>query len=203
MKRLTIISLLMSIALTSSAQKSLWKSRISFGVEWGYVATFNSGYHYNFFAPEGFRVNPSGNSFKFISNAETYLHIGYDITDDWNISLYAGYAGIADFHHAVPVSIRGTRFFERNSKGDRWIAFLDLGSGICLKKNPQTLLCGKIGGGYRISLSKDTSLDFIMTLRTTLGHPDIDFYGEIIPIDKINRNNAYANAISFGMAVTF
>ena len=116
MKRLTIISLLMSIALTSSAQKSLWKSRISFGVEWGYVATFNSGYHYNFFAPEGFRVNPSGNSFTFISNAETYLHIGYDITDDWNISLYAGYAGIADFHHAVPVSIRGTRFFERNSE---------------------------------------------------------------------------------------
>lgn len=203
MRRLSIISLLMALALTVSAQERHWKSRVTFGVEWGYVATYNSGYHYNFFAPEGFRVNPSGNSFTFISNAETYLHIGYGITEDWNISLYAGYAGIADFHHAVPVSIRGTRFFGRNSLGDRWFTFMDLGSGICLKNDPQTLLCGKIGGGYRISLSKDTSLDFIMTLRTALGHPEIDFYGEKIPNDKINRNNAYANAISFGMAVTF
>lgn len=203
MKRTIMISLLLSVVLITAAEEKQGRSRFTFGLEWGYVATYHSGYHYNFFAPEGFRVNPYGNSFTFCSNAETYLHAGYDLGDKWNISLYAGYAGIADFHHAVPISLRGTRFFRRNSTGDRWFCFLDLGSGICLKSGPQALLAGKAGGGYRIALSRDTSLDFIFTLRTTLGHPVIDFYGDIISMDRVNRNNAYANAVSIGLSVNF
>lgn len=48
-------------------------SGITFGVEWGYVATIQSGYHYNFFAPEGYRVDDFGNSFGHHANAETYI----------------------------------------------------------------------------------------------------------------------------------
>lgn len=202
MKRFGLISLLLSChILLFSKDRS--DGRFTFGAEWSYIANIHTGYHYNFFAPEGFRVNPVGNSFGFSSNAEAYLHAGYDFNDDWNLSLYVGYAGIERYHHAVPVSLRATRFFDRNKASDRWFCMIDLGSGICLKKSPQALLAGKLGGGYRVSLSKDASLDFILTLRSTLGHPVIDYYGTPIPMEKTNRNNAYVSSISLGIGLTF
>ncbi len=179
------------------------EGRFTFGAEWGYIVNIHTGFHYNFFAPEGYRVNPVGHTFGFSSNAEAYVHAGYDLNDKWNLSLYAGYAGIERYHHAVPLSLRAVRYFGRNSKDDRWFCLVDLGSGICLKKSPQALLSGKLGGGYRISLSQNAALDFVFTLRTTLGHPVIDYYGTPIPMEKTNRNNAYVNSISFGIGLTF
>ena len=85
---------------------------------------------------------------------------------------------------------------------DRWFSFIDLGSGISIKEHPQAILTGKAGGGYRISLSRDTKLDFNMALRTVLTHPDIYHYGDMIPHDKVNRNNAYNSALSLGIALT-
>ena len=119
MKRFGLISLLLCChMLLFSKDRS--DGRFTFGAEWSYIANIHTGYHYNFFAPEGFRVNPVGNGFGFSSNAEAYLHAGYDFNDKWNLSLYVGYAGIERYHHAVPVSLRATRFFDRNKASDRW-----------------------------------------------------------------------------------
>lgn len=190
------------MTVTAKAQEKVW-DRLTFGAEWGYIGVFQSGYHYNFFAPEGYRLDPRGNSFKHCSNAEGYLHAGYNLNDDWNISLYAGLAGVEHYNHIVPISLRGTRYFRENTMGDRWLAFVDLGSGLCLKNPPQEILVGKFGGGYRFSFSADTKLDFILALRMTYTHPEIDFYGTPIPMDRINRNNAYVSAFSVGMSITF
>ena len=90
-----------------------------------------------------------------------------------------------------------------NDKKDRWLSFIDLGSGASIKEHPQELLSGKVGLGYRLSLSRTTKLDFIAAIRTVLTHPDIDYYGTMIEHARINRNNAYMSALSFSMALTF
>ncbi len=178
-------------------------SRMTFGLEWGYVATFQAGYFHYFFAPEGYRVEDRGNGFGLISNADMYAHMGYNLNEKWNLSLYIGYEGIADIHKAVPVSLRMTRYFGSDAAKDRWFAFLDLGSGICLKKEPQDILTGKIGGGYRLVLSRFTSLDFIVSARSVHTHTQIVYDKVNIPLNRTNSNIAYANAISIGMALTF
>jgi hypothetical protein len=114
-----------------------------------------------------------------------------------------GVSAIEDYHHTLPVSIRLTRYYGDDHMKDRWFSFIDLGSGISIKEHPQAILTGKAGGGYRISLSRDTKLDFNMALRTVLTHPDIIYYGEMIKPDRINRNNAYVSAVSIGMSLTF
>ena len=177
--------------------------RFTFGAEWGYIGIFYSGYHHNFYAPEGYRVDPRGHGFTYSSNAEAYLHAGYNINEKYNLSLYVGISAIKDYHHVIPISVRLTRFYGKSHMKDRLLTFIDLGSGTDIKKHPQEILSGKLGIGYRLSLSRNTKLDFIAALRSTLTHPDINYYGTDIPHERINRNNSYISAFSLGMALTF
>ena len=203
MKRIAVISMVMTLlSTTASAMTHSATEGFTFGAEWGYVGIFYSGYHYNFFAPEGYRVDPRGHEFMYSINGEGYLHAGYNFSDKSELSMYLGFSAIQDYHHIIPISIRYTTFYKQNSKGDRWFSLVDVGSGLSIKKRPEELISGKIGGGYRISLSKDTKLDFMLSLRSVLTHPDINYYGTEIPADKVNRNNAYVSAISFSMALT-
>ena len=204
MKRLTVICTLLFVFLSSAgAQTEDDFPRITYGVEWSYVASGFSAYHYNYFSPEGYRYNSKGTSSGFVGNGEGLLHVGYNVTDNWNLAIYAGLTGISDIHNVVPVSFRATRFFTKNMNGDRWFTFADAGTGISIKKHPQEIVALKIGGGYRVSLSRDTKLDFNAALRCTYTHPDIYFEHEIISQRWINRNNAIVVSASVGMAVTF
>ncbi len=161
-KILAILLTLISFNNFVNAQKDRFY-KYTFGVEWGYVATFQSGYRYIFFPPEGYRVDVRDNSFGLQNNADLYIHSGINLSRSWNLSLYAGYAGVGDIHKVLPVSIRATRYFGKDPLSDRWFAFTDLGSGICFKRPVQEILTGKIGGGYRMSLSRYSKLDFIIS----------------------------------------
>ncbi len=176
---------------------------MTFGIEWGYVATFWNGHFYNFFAPEGYRMEDRQNELGFISNADMYAHIGYDFNTKWNLSIYVGYEGIADIHKAVPVSLRVTRFFGADPETDRWLVFADAGSGICIKMSPQEIMTAKLGGGYRLALSRTTSLDFILSARFTRTHPQIMYDKAPIQLSRTNKNVAYTASISVGMALNF
>lgn len=203
MKKLVfIISLMLSLVFEVHGKENR-SDRITFGAEWGYVGVFYSGYHYNFFAPEGYRVDPRSHEFCYDTNAEVYMHIGYDLSERLNMAVYMGVSAVADYHLTVPVSLRLTRFYGSAPFKDSWFAFLDLGSGFSIKKEPQEILTGKIGGGYRMALSRKTMLDFLVSLRSVYTRPDIYYYGVRIPNENINRNNAYISALSFGMAITF
>ena len=203
MKKSCIILLAMLLIPVWTKAQTESVPRFTFGAEWGYIGIFYSGYHFNFFAPEGYRVDPRYHEFTYMSNAEAYLHAGYNINEKYNISLYFGFSAIGEYHHTIPVSVRLTRYYRENHKKDRWLSFIDLGSGASIKEHPQELLSGKAGFGYRLSLSRNTKLDFLAAVRTVLTHPDIDYYGIIIQPDKIKRNNAYINAFSISMALTF
>ena len=65
-------------------------TRFTFGAEWSYVASFWSGWHYNFFSSEGYRIDQRGNAAGYTSSAEAHLHAGYNFNRHWNLSFYAG-----------------------------------------------------------------------------------------------------------------
>lgn len=201
MKRAYAILISLLLPLGAAAQ-NVSCPRFTFGAEWGYIGIFYSGYHHNFYAPEGYRADPREYGFTYDSNAEAYLHAGYNISPCCNFSAYAGISAIEDYHHTIPLSLRFTRYSGDDHMKDRWFSFIDLGSGFSIKRHPQSILTCKVGGGYRISLSRDTKLDFLAAYRMVLTHPDIEYYGIKIPFERINRNNAYVSAFSFGIALT-
>lgn len=204
MKRIAAIGIMIMFFLTAArAQSREDYPRITYGAEWSFIASVFKAYHYNYFSPEGYRYDPRGANSGFTGNGEGLLHVGYNVTDNWNLALYAGFTGISDIHNAIPVSFRATRLFKPEKNGDRWFAFADAGTGISMKKQVQEIASLKLGGGYRVSLSRDTKLDFNVALRCTYTHPDIYFEHETINQRWINRNDALVAALSFGMAITF
>ena len=203
LKKTLLILLAITCLTNASAHVKADYPRFTFGAEWGYVATIQSGHHHNFFSPEGFRVDDRGNVFKYHSNADVYIHAGYNFNSNWNLSLYIGYAGVDDLQKVMPLSLRATHYFGIDPEADRWFAFGDIGSGFSIKTHPEEILSGKLGGGYRMSLSRTTKLDFIAALRFFYTHPDIEYFGEIIAPEEINRNNAYSTSLSLGISLTF
>ena len=192
----------MSFSLDSRSQENDFP-RFTFGVEWGYDATFHMLWNYNFFSPEGYRVDQSGNRFVYKSNVEAHLNAGYNIDENWNISVYLGIAGLGDLHKAIPISLRGTYYWGSNPLKDRWFAFMDLGSGISLKRPVQEIFSGKAGGGYRMSLSRDVKLDFLIAFKAAYTHSDITYDDILIDSERINKNDMLLSAIHLGMAINF
>jgi hypothetical protein len=206
MKKFILISLI--LCLFNNNVKAQDKGgetypKLTFGLEWGYIASMTTFYHYNFYAPEGFRVDEKGLLWGCKSSADVYLNVGWNINPVWNLALYLGYTGVGEMHKALPVSIRGTRYFKANTPQDRWFVFADGGSGICLKTPVQEILTGKIGGGYQMSLSRDTKLNFLFSARGTFTHPSVYYDSNRIPMNRTNRNNAVVGAVSIGLGLTF
>lgn len=203
MKKTLVILLIFTCFNIIVKAESRHDSKFIYGVEWGYVATIQSGYHYNFFAPEGYRVDDYGNSFCYQSNADAYLFVGREIGKLWTLSLYMGYAGVGDIHEVIPVTIRATRYMKEDNSSDRWFTFIDAGSGISVNKPIQEIITGKIGGGYRIALGGECNLDLLLSVKMTYTHPEIIYDKKPIDISRINRSNAYLNAVSVGLSISF
>ena len=101
MKKAVIILLLFSvfnIKVTGADTVSRQLPRVTFGAEWGYVATFFSYHSYNYFSTEGYRMSEKHGAFGIGSNGEVNLHIGYNLNHHWNIALYAGFTGLMNIH---------------------------------------------------------------------------------------------------------
>ena len=178
--------------------------RWTFGAEWSYVSTFHYNTRFNYFNTEGYRQNEATDEFGYWHNGEALLHAGYNLNANWNLSVYAGVAGLADIHKAATLSVRLTHYFgKRYPLDDTWLAFADLGTGVSMKSEPQEIVTGKLGGGYRISLSPFTKLDFIAALRLAYTHPEIFDGEEMITLKWTNRNTAFLQSFSIGMAITF
>ena len=177
--------------------------KFTVGMEWGYIASLHTVYHYNYLAQEGFRIDDKDSCFGYSSNADIYVNFGWDLDPVWNLSLYIGYTGVGDMHTALPVSIRGTRYFSSDVLSDRWFAFADVGSGICLKTPLQEIAVCKIGCGYQLALSRDTKLDFLISLRSIYTHPNIYLDDNMIPMSRTYRNNAIVSGLSAGIALMF
>ena len=197
MKRGVIILILSILSICASAKK------ITFGAEWSYVATPVAIYHYNFFSSEGYRFNIHGSDTGYYNNGEVLLHVGTDLDENWNVSAYAGVCGLANYHNSLPISLRLTRYYENNPMGDRWFSFVDVGSGFTIKLPVQAIASVKLGGGYRLSLTKDSKIDIIAALKGAYTQPQIYHEGEFIDLKYTNRNDVYLLSGQLGISLTF
>ena len=196
-----LILLLCSSAMGANPQKE--QPKVTFGLEWGYLATFFDGRHYNFFDPEGFRVDTQSQKLSYSTNGEVLVHAGYNFNELWNLSLYTGYSGAGEHQPVLPIFLRATRYIGRTHMQDRWFVFLDAGSGICLQQKPQEIFTGRLGCGYRLSLSRYTKLDFMAGLRMLYTHPEIIHYGVLISNELINRSEGHIASLNISIALTF
>ena len=200
MKKGLLISVSLLFCALASGQEL---PKYTFGAEWSYCATFWTSHRYYYLATEGYRVDDKGSATGYFTDGELYLHGGMNLNPKWNLSIYAGYTGVADYHGAVPVSLRATRYYGDNHLSDRCFTYIDLGSGITLTQTHRELLTAKLGAGYRISLSRLTKLDFIASLRYVHTHPDINYHGTIIPKEHVGRNMANTLSATLGIGITF
>ncbi|MBR4978190.1 MAG: hypothetical protein IKY95_04460 [Bacteroidales bacterium] len=201
MKRLIFILLIfITYALKSNAQEDSFP-RFTFGAEWGYVSSIHSIWHNNFFSPEGYRVDEKGSRAMFHSNGEASVNAGLNLNRHWNLSFHLGLTGLGELHNAVPVSFRSTYYYGDDPLADRWFTFMEAGSGISLKLPVQEIFGCKAGGGYRISLSRHTKMDFLVAVKVNYTHPDIVYDNVRIDHERINRNGMTITAIMLGMAV--
>ncbi|MGM9735295.1 MAG: hypothetical protein ACI3ZL_02680 [Candidatus Cryptobacteroides sp.] len=203
-----ILTTFLSVILASGFCSATQKPRrdypvVTYGVEWGYVASVLSSVHYNFYSLEGSRVDIKESESIFRSDAEMEIHVGVNLGKMWNLSLYSGYTNIAHLTPAVPISLRLTRFYGKNPLNDRWMTYVGLGGGIALNQTEQAILGARIGGGYRVSLSRITKLDILVSCKMDYLNPDIVYYGHAIPPESINRNNAFMTAFTIGLGITF
>ena len=202
MRKLLIFLTILTFSFRTVAQENDFP-RVTFGAEWSGICTILSGYHNNYFSDDGYRFNDKGlNQHPFL-NGEALFHVGYNLNQYWNLSLYTGITGMADIHNAIPVSLRMSRYFGDNPLKDRWFAFAEAGTGIGLKHQIQEIATGKLGGGYRLSLSRRGKLDLNAAMRCGYGHYQIYNNGKIVRLEQTRINNAFIVALSVGISVVF
>lgn len=175
--------------------------RFTYGVEWGYLTTFNVAYHRNYDSVEGFRINSRSFEWMFRGNGEVLAHIGCDIGRRFNLSVYSGYSGLITARF-IPLSLRGTCLVGKNPDLPGWLVFLDAGCNFGTDDD-EIGVCWKLGTGYRLPLSRRIRLDLLAGLR--VAYADVQFSDEHgpVPADRIRRNNNFATAIELGISLAF
>ncbi len=183
-------------------------SRLTFGVEGSFVGTFLSYRHSNFISNYGYRIDRKTYRHKFHGNGEILLHIGCNISPSVNLSLYSGYSGACKDGRIFPLDLRLTWFPSNKADKDRWFAFLDAGPALKKAGKESSLAgTGKLGGGYRISITRSVKLDFLVSLRQVFMKDMIvktDMAeNQYIDENRIRRNNTAYTAITFGIGLAF
>ena len=175
--------------------------RLTFGVEWGYAATFLCTFHHNYRAEDRYRVNDKGTKAMYEGNGHILAHLGANLGRHYNLAFYTGYEGIADGFCVIPMTLRHTWLFGDRAENSRWLCFADAGYGLRAEGDSNCFIA-KAGGGYRVSFSRSVKMDFLLTYR--FAYAEIPFSDEsgTVPQDRINRNNNFLNAISIGIGLT-
>ena len=193
--------MVLTVCLLLPGGEALSAVRFTYGVEWGFLTTFNVAYHRNFDSVSGFRENTRSMEWMFRGNGEALAHFGLDLGKRFNLSLYSGYSGLMDAR-IIPLSLRGTCFVSRNTELPGWLVFLESGCNFGTE-NDEIGICGKIGTGYRLPLSKRTRLDFLLAFR--ISYADVRFSDEYgpVPPERIRRNDNFASSIAIGISLAF
>jgi len=206
MKRCLLIFSLLLLSLTLQAQGE-WRSRSAFrfGVEWGYSGTFYMYYHNNYIeATDGYRVDDEGNSTSLKANAYATVMLGADISRHGNLAAYFGYSGVCRNERLFTLALRGSWFWN-GVDNNGWFSFIEGGGGINEYFTSKIGWHTRIGGGYRVSLSRVGNMDFNLSYRTCLSHPSIwdDWEGKYVEKRYVRRNNALYHSLCLGIAISF
>ena len=172
-------------------------ARLSVGIEWGYDATLADIFHQNYLHPyEGYRIDKKGLKAKFYPNAHAAASLTFGFAKKYAVGLHAGYSGIDQGVRHFPLSLRATYFMDSYMTDGQFV-FLEGGAGF--RDNFQKISpLGRLGYGYRISLSRRWSLDLSGSLRAVYDHPTIydqDIRAYIDTEDVRRSDSVYMAAI--------
>lgn len=206
MKKIAVIVLCITTLCVTNASAQEKALHFRFGAEWGLTATLFEHHHFNYFEKNlGYRVNERIDALKLFPNACAEIFIGTDIGRKWNLSLRGGIAGyLSDLF--FPLKVRAT-LTPAGSDRDGWLWYAEGGPmlGRRLGGDPDFAGCGGIGAGYRVSPGGRTAIDFTLSLRSTLSHPQIidEESGAPLPAENIGRANRVCTALSFSISLSF
>lgn len=205
-----IAALLLFFSVSSlcaeGAEKQRSYTRFTFGVESSYVLTFLNYSHFNFISADGDRRDERYTTMNVFNNGQILLHAGVNMSENLNLSLYAGYSGVYRHERMIPLSLRLSWYSGKDPMADRWILFCSAGTGFNDFEVPVRLSAeGRLGGGYRISLNRAAKLDFLVAWQGTYTHPSAyeSDAGDYVPPERLRRNDALFGAVTFGIALVF
>ena len=171
----------------------------SFGVEYGYIAQHHIYSHFNYVADGGYRVNHEDVDITYTTNAQVLAHFGVNLGRHTNLAVYGGYQGITRKQRIFPMTLRFTGLFGQPDDKGRWLAYA--GGGVGFKGSKQMFgnaVVGHIGGGYRLTLTRETKLDFLAAIQSTYWHPNT--FSESI---DVRRSNELLLGLNLGIGLTF
>ncbi len=146
--------------------------RPSFGLEWGYTGTFLRTWQHNFICNEGYRIIESDKTWRYFSNGMIEACAGVDIGGKVNASIYSGLAGVYFKRWMIPLEFR-VRYCPSGLVNNGFICYAGAGGMFPTSTRTDTNLGFKLGGGYRVSVFRSISVDFLLSAHCTTDHDSI------------------------------
>lgn len=198
--------LLLPTSLHAGLRDGEFGRRISFGLEMGYIQGFFSHHRYNFLSQDGYRLHSREAGFDFTPNGYIEAFVAYSIKKNHQIAFHGGYKGVAATSRCFDLAVRYS-FFYKGMAADGFFSSVKAGTGVSsrLDLDRRFICLGSLSEGYRLKLSPNVNLDFIVSLCCAFDHPEIinpEGPG-YVPEQNILRNTAGYYAVSFGLALSF
>lgn len=141
----------------------------SYGLEWGYTATFFKHATHNFICSEGYRINDDINTWRFFSNGAVMANVGVDLTPRLNVSAYTGLLGVYSRRWVIPAELR-FRYCPSGLAANGPIFHAGAAAVYPTTTLTDTGARGLVGGGYRLAIYKTLSVDFLISFNLTVDH---------------------------------
>lgn len=211
MKRFVTLSILvLSLLFATKAEgKTGLRSKypfLKFGVEWGGGISLFEAHRFVYTDEIIGCLLPADEEmgFSFVPTAYLLLNFGANIGHHSSIQIEGGFSGVHEDRRVFPIQLRYSYLFNGCNRdgvfvfGCAGVAFPDNGSR-------RLASLASFGGGWRFSLSRSISLDFLASLRGCFDHPEVwnDDLGKYVPDNCIRRNNAGYAGINVGIALNF
>ncbi|MBQ9661319.1 MAG: hypothetical protein IJV37_08720 [Bacteroidales bacterium] len=175
------------------------------GAEWGYSQCLYRSWSYNYFSEEGYRVYDDQQGWLLRPNGSVFLQIGYDLSAKVNVALNAGYLGTGENNRLLPVLLR-LSYFPKTTTADGLFGWVQGGPALHFHTEERPVAWTEsLGAGYRIALTEECNLDFLLGVRLTQDHPLIPNPEAPGYVSRHNilKNNAGYCALDLTIAVNF
>lgn len=204
-RRLPVITAALAFLLCNNPELQGKSPLVDFNVEWGYGATLYENRNFVYYDDYGSRIPDKYSGASYVGNAFVLAGIGLNIGEKSNVSLQSGYMGLPGDRKAIPLRLR-YKYAVNGPTADG--AILIAGGGIGFPVNTdfrKPLANGIIGGGYRLVLSRRSSLDIQCTAAVTYDRPGILQKGSGFPVreSRILHNDAFYASLNIGLAINF
>ena len=182
-----------------AAARSPW----TFGIEWGYTSTFFHHYRNNYFDSEGSRLNDEGWERRLLANGIVTASAGYYLSDQWCLSLLAGFEGIYGDRRVFPTTLRGS-FLPEGRMRSGWIVFAEAGAGWSAEMDYSPAILARSGAGWRLPMNGGISLDLLVSMHVSFDHPPVyDHEHHEISRLRVRSNTAEYYGINFSLSLNF